>query len=294
MWSATTQSGPRCVLSTFALRSRETTNLPTSRILCPMSRKSSERSSLPLSAEFAWRRLSALSRQRILGAFKRTYRRISTHSSLNSRPALSSNFHREPSLNGCRSAPCGSTIRKPALATVAVVTMSDETTEDVVPYEQSESTADISGAAVVFQDRRTVLPAANRVPWRLSVLVLTVAKCNGHASSIATLHLLMWGMRGRVPRSRLTSWLTGAAPADLVSSRLDPQLETTIRLAAAEQLVTVTRTGRVHLTERGKELAALIDTNQELLPAEKKFLAQIAPLSDASITRRMGGAIDGV
>lgn len=153
---------------------------------------------------------------------------------------------------------------------------------------------DIREASVVFQDRRTVLPAANRVPWRLSMLTLAVAKCNGQAASIATLHLLMWGLRGRVPRNRLRSWLTGTAPADLISSRLDPQLEITIRLAAAENLVTVSRTGRVHLTERGKELAALIDANAELLAAEKAVLADIAPLSDASIARRMKGAIDGM
>jgi len=178
------------------------------------------------------------------------------------------------------------------------MTMSDDPT----PVEGSpdkkattdESPVNISDATVVFQKGRTVLPAANRVSWRLSVLVLTVAKCNGQTASVATLHLLMWGMRGRVPRNRLRSWLTGAASADLISSRLDPQLETTIRLAAAEHLVTVTSTGRVRLTERGMELAALIDGNQELLGAEKQLLADIAPLNDASIAKRMGGAIDGM
>lgn len=178
------------------------------------------------------------------------------------------------------------------------MTMSDDpTSADGGPDEEAaadETPANIRDATVVFQKRRTVLPAANRVPWRLSVLVLTVAKCNGQTASIATLHLLMWGMRGRVPRNRLRSWLTGAVSADLISSRLDPQLETTIRLAAAEYLVAVTSTGRVHLTERGQELAALIDGNQELLAAEKQLLADIAPLNDASIAKRMGGAVDGM
>lgn len=153
---------------------------------------------------------------------------------------------------------------------------------------------ELTTASVIFQDRRTVLPAANRVTWRLSVLVLTIAKFNGQAAAIASLHLVMWGLRGRIPRNRLRSWLTGVAPADLISSRLDPQLETTIRLAAAEQLVTVSGTGRVQLTERGKELAALIDADPNLLTAEKQLLSDIRPLNDASIARRMGGAIDGI
>ncbi|HET6294177.1 MAG TPA: hypothetical protein VFG33_12405 [Kribbella sp.] len=74
---------------------------------------------------------------------------------------------------------------------------------------------------------------------------------------------------------------------------MDPQLETTIRLAAAEQLVELTATGRVHLLERGKELAALIDAESSLLAAEKEALSSIRPLNDRSIAMRMGGALDG-
>ena len=177
--------------------------------------------------------------------------------------------------------------------TAAVKGMSDEARRITVP-DEAQLAVSISDAAVVFQDQRTVLPAGNRVPWRLAVLVLTTAKCKGQSASISTLHLLLWGMRGRVPRSRLTAWLTGTEPADLVSSRLDPQLETTIRLAAAERLVMVTGTGRVHLAERGKELAALIDADPRLLAAEKDLLSAISPLNDTSIARRMGGAIDGM
>lgn len=148
-------------------------------------------------------------------------------------------------------------------------------------------------AIVRFQHHRTVLPAANRIPWRLSLLVLVVAKCNSQTASVGTLHLLMWGLRGRTPRALLQAWLTGVSPADLISSRMDPQLETTIRLAAAEQLVELTATGRVHLLERGKELAALIDAESSLLAAEKEALSSIRPLNDRSIAMRMGGALDG-
>lgn len=148
-------------------------------------------------------------------------------------------------------------------------------------------------AVVRFQDHRTVLPAGNRIPWRLSLLVLVVAKCKGQTASVGTLHLLMWGLRGRTPRKLLQAWLTGLSRADLISSRLDPQLDTTIRLAVAEQLVELTSTGRVHLLERGKELAALIDAEVELLVAEKETLSSIRPLNDQSIAVRMGGALDG-
>jgi len=150
--------------------------------------------------------------------------------------------------------------------------------------------ADLGVDPVVrFQDRRTVLPASNRVTWRLSLLVLVIAKCRGQTASFASLHLLMWGLRGRRANNLLTSWLTGQVVPDLVTSRMDPQLETTVRLAAAEGLVEVTSSGRVKLLERGKELAALLDADNELLKVEKDTLRVIAPLSDSSLAQRMGG-----
>lgn len=142
---------------------------------------------------------------------------------------------------------------------------------------------------VRFQDRRTVLAASNRVTWRLSLLVLVVAKCRGQTASFASLHLLMWGLRSSHANNLLTSWLTGQVVPDLVTSRMDPLLDTTVRLAVAEGLVEVTSTGRVKVLERGKELAALIDADNELLKVEKDTLRAIAPLSDTSLAQRMGG-----
>lgn len=142
---------------------------------------------------------------------------------------------------------------------------------------------------VKFQDHRTVLPASTRITWRLSLLALVVAKCRGQTASIPSLHLLMWGLRGRHAAHLLTAWLTGLTVPDLITSRVDPQLETTIRLAAAEGLVQVTTTGRVRLLERGKELSALIDADSEIMSLEKETLRGVAPISDSSLAKRMGG-----
>ena len=146
-------------------------------------------------------------------------------------------------------------------------------------------------ATVEFRGSRDVLPAAHRVTWRISLLALTLGKFRGGAASLGTLHLFMWGSQSSLARSLLVAWLTGRQAPDIVTSRIDPGLDTTVRLAAAEGLVVLTNSGRVELTERGKELAALIDASDELLPVEKEMLRNVSPLNDSSIKSRMGGAL---
>lgn len=146
-------------------------------------------------------------------------------------------------------------------------------------------------ASVQFQGFRDVLPAAHRVTWRISLLALTLGKFRGSAASLGTLHLFMWASQSSLARTLLVAWLTGVRAPDVVTSRIDPGLETTVRLAIAEGLAVLTGSGRVELTERGKELAALIDASEGLMAVEKDMLRQVAPLNDNSIRTRMGGAL---
>jgi hypothetical protein len=143
---------------------------------------------------------------------------------------------------------------------------------------------------VMFQQYRSVLRVNERVAWRIPVLVLVVSKFRGQRASVANLHLMIWAMKSAVTRALISAWWEGRQPADLATIRTDPHLEVTLGLAAAEDLVAIGRTGRVELTERGKEFAALIDGDSELMSIEKDLLRELAPLNESSILRHMGGA----
>lgn len=126
----------------------------------------------------------------------------------------------------------------------------------------------------------------------MSLLVLILGKFRGQAASVRSLHLISWALRGTRTSHMLRSWLTGQLTPDLVTSRLDPTLDTTLRLAAAEGLITLTKNGRATLTERGMELAAVLDGDESVLATEKGLLSDIRPLNDASIAKRMGGVFN--
>lgn len=78
---------------------------------------------------------------------------------------------------------------------------------------------------------------------------------------------------------------------DLATVRVDPRLDVTLSLAAAENLVQVTNAKKAALTPRGLELGALIDADLELMRPEKELLRLLAPLNESSILRHMGGAV---
>jgi hypothetical protein len=72
---------------------------------------------------------------------------------------------------------------------------------------------------------------------------------------------------------------------------LDPDLQITLNLAIVDGLVVPGGDGRrVRLTEQGIELANLLHSQSDLLKVEKDFLAELQPLSDAVIERRIGEA----
>jgi hypothetical protein len=144
---------------------------------------------------------------------------------------------------------------------------------------------------VKFQQHRSVLRVNERVAWRIPLLVLVVSKFRGQRASVADLHLMIWAMKSAVTRALIFAWWEARQPADLATIRTDPHLEVTLKLAAAEDLIAIgRRNGKVELTERGKEFAALIDSDQELMSLEKDLLRKLTPLNESSILSHMGGA----
>jgi hypothetical protein len=157
-----------------------------------------------------------------------------------------------------------------------------------------EPTRDANAAAaldavVVFSESSSILRVSERFIWRLSLLTLTLSKCRGQAAAVGTLHALSWALQSATTRSLARKWWNEPGTADIATLRTDPRLDTTISIAAAEDLIEVTPRGRVELTERGKEFGALIDGDPALLTEEKMLLRGLAPINDTQVSKRLGG-----
>lgn len=145
-------------------------------------------------------------------------------------------------------------------------------------------------APVVFTERPAAVPARQRIAYRTASLVLTLGTFNRSAASIANLHLLTWAQRSRRTRAVFLAWWSGRRFADMVTVRIEPDLELTLNLARAHTLIaTMSSPGRVKLTDQGQALRQLIVDDEGTLAVEKQFLAQLTKLSDSTLTQRLGG-----
>jgi len=161
--------------------------------------------------------------------------------------------------------------------------------ESEIALSRHLSAAAVRDAVVIFSESRSVLRVSERFVWRLSLLALILSKSRGQAASLRSLHTLSWALQSAATRSLARRWWNQPGTADIATLRTDPRLETTISIATADDLVEVTRNGRIELTERGKEFAALIDSDQDVMQEEKGFLRDLAPINDTQISRRIGG-----
>ncbi|GAA3804033.1 hypothetical protein CSO01_02450 [Cellulomonas soli] len=144
-------------------------------------------------------------------------------------------------------------------------------------------------AVVVFSISRAPLRVSERIAWRLSLIVLVLSKCRGQAASAQTLHNLSWALQNSATRALARQWWESPESADLATMRTDPRLATTITIAAAEDLLAIAPSGRVELTDRGREFGAMIDSDESLMSQEKALLRDLAPLNDRQVMLRLGG-----
>lgn len=162
-------------------------------------------------------------------------------------------------------------------------------TESGMEHSHYANAAAALDSIVVFSESRSIRRVSERFTWRLSLLALTLSRCRGQAASVSTLHALSWALQSKSTRALARRWWNEPGTADIATLRTDPRLDTTISIAAAEDLVEVSSTGRIELTERGKELGALIDGDQSVLIEEKTFLRDLVPINDAQVSKRIGG-----
>ncbi len=143
---------------------------------------------------------------------------------------------------------------------------------------------------VHFQPRPVLLAAADRVVWRLSLLVLILSKFRSQRARVEHLHLMFWALGTSTTRALMASWWKGLRQPDLATVKSEPRLEVTLSLAVAEALVRILANGKAELTPRGKKFAQTLDSSEDVLVQEKELLASLQPLTETAVWQRMGGS----
>ncbi|WP_433209372.1 hypothetical protein ACQP00_45040 [Dactylosporangium sp. CS-047395] len=144
---------------------------------------------------------------------------------------------------------------------------------------------------VVFRQQPRPLDVRRRVAYRTALLALVLASFNANAANVENVHLFMWATRTRRTRQMLKMWWIGRRFAGTQMQRIDPDLQITISLAAADGLVGIIGSSRqrIKLSGKGVELVYSVRAEPELLRVEKEFLASFPRLSDAAVARHLGG-----
>ncbi|MGW1322034.1 hypothetical protein ACWD64_05865 [Streptomyces antibioticus] len=101
------------------------------------------------------------------------------------------------------------------------------------------------------------------------------------------MNILMHSLRTPTTRSRFIAWWEGSFAAGIGSFNLEPSLDTTIRLAHAEGLVSISDKGRVKLLDAGTQFSRALARKEDVLTEEKSFLDSIVPISAAKLNRAL-------
>ena len=151
------------------------------------------------------------------------------------------------------------------------------------------SLPDPNNASIRFNNSPMLISVRNRVPWRTVIVCLILSRFRGRQASLRHLHLLTWSIETDGTRELFKVWLSGARPMDRSTVRIDPELNVTVTLAYGLGLVVVIgTTHKVKLTETGEALAAEIDSQEELLQVEKRYLADLGTLNESRLQKTLG------
>jgi hypothetical protein len=141
---------------------------------------------------------------------------------------------------------------------------------------------------VRFSDSPILISVRNRVPWRTVIMCLILSRFRQAQAAVQHLHVVTWSIETDGTRELFKLWLSGARPMDRSTVRIDPELNVTVTLAYGLDLVTITGTRKVALTDDGKALAAEIDAHGEMLRVEKGYLDSLGQLNESRLQSILG------
>jgi hypothetical protein len=132
------------------------------------------------------------------------------------------------------------------------------------------------------------LPGRDRITWRITAVLLSLAACRGRSATVEQLHVLSWAVRGeRNADALLAAW--EQRPGASRSLRAwDPGLDDTLKLARASGLITQLGNGRQKLSEPGERVVAAIQDNSGAMGRELQLLGRLGRLTESGMWERLG------
>lgn len=144
----------------------------------------------------------------------------------------------------------------------------------------------LQGASFSFIRRPEPVSGDLRMSWGIGIVLLSLLHSQGKKGSFLKLQFLAHSIRTQQSREQVFAVLRGDLRTSDIQVRVEPWLNRAVAFAHGLNLVTVNKGKSVALTERGKEVAAAIDADQNVFADERVFLAAVAKrLTEQVLTR---------
>ncbi len=132
-------------------------------------------------------------------------------------------------------------------------------------------------ANLSFKRVPTTLPADLRPLRKLGIILLFLhMNSRRGTASMLKIQLLNWVLQTEA----MMNWLLEGADKQgrvytLNFIHLDPAINRAIEFAVAEGIITIAKTGKIAITEKGTAIASAIQHDDELFEKEKAYLAEL-------------------
>lgn len=132
------------------------------------------------------------------------------------------------------------------------------------------------------------VPTTSRAGWRVTAIVLILGSCRGGSATVEQLNCLLWAISDRASSELFLSTWRSSDPQKTPLRKFFPPLEDALKIARSDGLVEQKAKVRYGLTSLGKRYLALLNADEELLEEEKRFLAQLRPITTSGMWDRLG------
>lgn len=132
------------------------------------------------------------------------------------------------------------------------------------------------------------VPTVSRAGWRVTAIVLILGSCRGSSATVEQLNCLLWAISDRASSELFLSTWRSREPQKAPLRKFFPPLEDALKIAYADGLVEQKGKVRYRLTSLGKRYLSLLNSDEELLEEEKRFLAQLRPITTSGMWDRLG------
>lgn len=144
----------------------------------------------------------------------------------------------------------------------------------------------IEGSTFSFTARPEPIAGDLRMSWGIGILLLSLLHTHGKKGSFQKLQFLAHAVRTPEGRDEVRDLMAGKLRVTEVSVRVEPWLNRAVSYAHGLGFVNVTKGKSVSLTDKGREVAEVLNADATVLKEERKFLADVAKtLTEAKLAR---------